>query len=153
MEFKKILITTDFSDYSFYAIPYAVELAEKFKARLTLMHVIEPIITPADFAWGGYNVTELENKTREYAEENLQKALRDRIPEGMKAEVSLAFGNPFKEVVQFAKDENFDLIVISTHGLTGLSHIIFGSTTEKIVRKSPVPVLTIRHPEHKFEMI
>ena len=64
----------------------------------------------------------------------------------------LAFGNPFKEVIQFTKEKQYDLIVISTHGLTGLSHIIFGSTTEKIVRKSPVPVLTVRHPEHNFEM-
>ena len=76
--FKKILITTDFSDYSLYAIPYAVELARSYKAELTLFHVIEPIIAPADFAWGSYNVSEIEQKTQEYAKVNLQKILEEK---------------------------------------------------------------------------
>ncbi len=152
MQFKKILLTTDFSEYSLCAVPYAVELARKFGAELTMIHVMEPIIAPADFAWGSFNVSEIENKTREYAGNNLDKLMHEHIPDDVKSSVHLAYGNPFKEVIQFAKEGNFDLIVISTHGLTGLSHIIFGSTTEKIVRKSPIPVMTVRDPEHTFEM-
>ena len=152
MEFKKILVTTDFSEFSLYAVPYAVEMARKFGAELILGHVIEPIIGPADFAWGSYNVAEIEAKSREYALENLEKVRKEHFPHDLQSSTWLGYGNPFKEVISYVKEEMCDLIVISTHGLTGLSHIIFGSTTEKIVRKSPVPVLTVRDPKHTFEM-
>ena len=152
MEFKKILVTTDFSENSFFAIPYAVDLAQKYDAEITLLHVIEPIIAPADFAWGSYNLTEIEQKTRDYAEANLDKLISEHFPETMAVKKHLAFGTPFKEVIQYASDENFSLIIISTHGLAGLSYVLFGSTTEKIVRKSPVPVLTVRSENHRFEM-
>jgi len=152
MEFKKILVTTDFSEFSLYAVPYAVEMARRFSSELVLGHVIEPIIGPADFAWGSYNVAEIEAKSREYAQENLEKMRKDHFPDDLKSSTWLGYGSPFKEVISFVKEEGCDLIVISTHGLTGLSHIIFGSTTEKIVRKSPVPVLTVRDPKHTFEM-
>jgi nucleotide-binding universal stress UspA family protein len=152
MEFKKILVTTDFSENSFIAFPYAVDMAQKYDAEITLMHVIEPIIAPADFAWGSYNLTEIEQKTRDYAENNLDKLISEHFPESLTVKKYLAFGTPFKEVIQYARDEKFNLLIISTHGLAGLSYVLFGSTTEKIVRKSPVPVLTVRSENHKFEM-
>lgn len=152
MEVKKILVTTDFSDYSRVAFPYAVDLARKYSSEIIIFHVIEPIIAPADFAWGSYNTAEIEQKTREYAEQALEKIKEEWIPSDMVCHKQIGFGNPFKEIIQFSKENDIGLIVISTHGLTGLSHVIFGSTTEKVVRKSSVPVLTVRDPSHNFEM-
>lgn len=153
MKIKKILLTTDFSDYASYAFSYAVEFAEKFKAKIGVLHVIEPIIAPTDFTWESYDIAELEKKSREYTQHSLDKIIRGKIPDTIKAIPIIRYGRSFEEIIRCAKDEKFDIIIMSTHGLTGISHILFGSTAEKVVRKSPVPVLTVRDPEHKFEML
>lgn len=153
MKIKKILLTTDFSDYASYALSYAVEFAEKLKAEIGLLHVIEPIIAPTDFTWESYDIAELEKKSREYTQQSLDKIIREKIPDKIKAIPIIRYGRSFEEIIRCAKDEKFDMIIMSTHGLTGISHILFGSTAEKVVRKSPVPVLTVRDPEHKFEML
>ena len=62
----------------------------------------------------------------------------------------LLTGSPFLEIIQYAKENNVDLIVMGTHGHSGLVHVLLGSVTERVVRKAPCPVLTIRHPEHEF---
>ena len=68
-------------------------------------------------------------------------------------ETKIATGSPFVEIITFAKDQNVDLIVVGTHGRTGLAHVMIGSVAEKVVRKAPCPVLTVKHPEHEFVMI
>ncbi|HAE87528.1 TPA: universal stress protein [Candidatus Marinimicrobia bacterium] len=153
MKIKKILLTTDFSDYAHYAVIYAVEFADKFKAEIGLLHVIEPIIAPTDFTWESYDIAELEKRSREYTQESLDKIIREKIPDKIKATPIIRYGRSFEEIIRCAKEEKFDIIIMSTHGLTGISHILFGSTAEKVVRKSPVPVLTVRDPQHKFEML
>ncbi|HKJ67667.1 MAG TPA: universal stress protein [bacterium] len=149
---KNILYTTDFSDYSKYALPYAVEMAEKFNATLHCMYVVEPVNTPVDFGWTQVNYVELEEQHTEHARKSLEKLVREEIPEHIDRQVHILHGRSFKEIITFSRDAEIDLIIMATHGLSGLSHILFGSTTEKVVRKSPCPVLTVRHPEHKFEM-
>lgn len=62
----------------------------------------------------------------------------------------VAEGTPFEEIVRFARDKDIDLIVMGTHGHTGLAHLFLGSVAEKVVRRAPCPVLTVRHPEHEF---
>ena len=151
MEFKKILFTTDFSESSQFALPYAIDVATKYKAQLTLVHVIEPIVTPVDFAWGTYNYPDIEKQVNTYAEDSLKKIVDENIPADLQSEVVILYGKPWREVVTYAKENEMDLIVIATHGLSGLSHAIYGSTAEKVIRKSPCPVLTIRHPDVKFE--
>jgi nucleotide-binding universal stress UspA family protein len=148
----RILVTTDFSEYSYYSFPYAIEFAQKFNARLYLLHVIEPIMTPADFAWGNYNIAEIEQRTENYVTESLKKIVEEKFPEDMEVEILIRHGRSFKEIIEACRENGVHLLIMSTHGLGGLSHLIFGSTSEKVVRKSPCPVLTIRHPEHKFEM-
>lgn len=152
VDIKNILYTTDFSDYSKYALPYAVEMAEKFDATLNCLYVVEPVNTPVDFGWTQVNYVELEEQHTEHARESLEKLVQEEIPEHIDRKVHIFHGRSFKEIITFSKDTEIDLIVMATHGLSGLSHILFGSTTEKVVRKSPCPVLTVRHPEHKFEM-
>ena len=151
MEFKKILFTTDFSESSQFALPYAVDIATKYKAQLVLVHVIEPIVTPVDFAWGTYNYPDIEKQVNTYAEDSLKKIVEENIPPSLNTEVVILYGKPWREVVTYAKETGNDLIVIATHGLSGLSHAIYGSTAEKVIRKAPCPVLTIRHPDVRFE--
>lgn len=150
-EFKKILVTTDFSDYSKYAFQHAISIARKFDADLILMHVIQPTITPADYAWAS-PPPDVASQHEKYCRESLSKLVKERIPEDIRAETLLAHGAPFREIIEASRKNSVDLIVMATHGLGGLSHVLFGSTTEKVVRKSPCPVLTVRHPEHTFKM-
>ncbi|MFQ6675876.1 MAG: universal stress protein [Fidelibacterota bacterium] len=151
LEFKRILVTTDFSEYSRYAFRHAVTIARKFDAELILMHVIQPTITPADYAWAS-PPPDVAAQHEKYCRESLSKMVKELIPDDIKADTLLAHGAPFREIIEASRKRDVDLIVMATHGLGGLSHVLFGSTTEKVVRKSPCPVLTVRHPDHTFEM-
>ena len=151
IDFKRILVTTDFSDYSRYAFGHAVAIAQKFQAKLTDMHVIQPTVTPADYAWVA-PPPDLTTQHEKYCRESLSNIARELIPDELETETLLAHGAPFREIIEPSRKNNIDLIVMATHGLGGLSHVLFGSTSEKVVRKSPCPVLTVRHPAHEFEM-
>lgn len=152
VQIKNILYTTDFSEYAKYALPYAIEMAEKFDAALHCLYVVEPINTPVDFGWTQVNYVELEEQHTDHARKSLEKLAREEIPEHIKRVVHISHGRSFKEIIDYSREQDIDMIVMATHGLSGLSHILFGSTTEKVVRKSACPVLTIRHPDHEFEM-
>lgn len=152
MQFSKILVPTDFSESATYALPFAIDLAQKYGASLCIMHVVEPIVAPVDFAWGTYSYPDIEKQLSGYVEETLHKLVADQIPAGIKTEVANLHGKPWREIVSFARENDIDLIVLATHGLSGLSHALYGSTAEKVIRKAHCPVLTVRHPDAKFEM-
>lgn len=147
---KKILVPQDFSDYSLHAMKYAVTLAQLFKSDLIVLHIVEPIVYPADFSFGQVSIPAMEEEIRKHSEEQLNELVEKEIPEGMKSTAIIRIGKPFIEIVEVAKSENADLIVISSHGRTGMDHVLFGSTADKVVRKAPCPVLTIRPHEHEF---
>lgn len=152
MQFSKILVPTDFSESARYALPYAIDLAKKYQASLHILHVVEPIVAPVDFAWGTYSYPDIEKQLSGYVEQSLEKIIQEQIPEEIKTESTNLHGKPWREIISFAKDQNMDLIVMATHGLSGLSHALYGSTSEKVIRKAHCPVLTVRHPDVKFEM-
>lgn len=153
--FSKILAPTDFSDDSKLALGYAVELAQKFSAEIVVVHV--------DQALAPVMVSELNpgldvNTMNRIAEEQRLLALREldqttaRLREqGLKARSLMRVGAPFLEIINSATSENADLIVMGTHGRSGLAHVLMGSVAERVVRKAPCPVLTIRHPDRKFK--
>jgi len=85
-------------------------------------------------------------------EESLKKIIAEHIPHDIHTEMTNLHGKPWREIVSFAREQKMDLIVLATHGLSGLSHALYGSTAEKIIRKAHCPVLTVRHPDAKFEM-
>ena len=148
---QKILFTTDFSEYSLYALNHATAIAEKFNAELTLIHVIQPTITPADYAWVGPPPNLPDEHETQYRE-SLSQIIEEHVPKNIKTDTILVYGAPFREIISAGRKRGMDLIIMATHGLGGLSHVLFGSTAEKVVRKSPCPVLTVRHPKHKFQM-
>jgi nucleotide-binding universal stress UspA family protein len=150
---KSILLPTDFSENSKYAMEYAVSFAAQYKAKLYVLHVL---VSP--HAMVGYEVAPFVSFERLYADmrRSSEQAMSTFIPEEVKKEIqvetAIVQGTPFLEILKFAREKEVDLIVIATHGRTGLSHVLFGSVAEKVVRKSPCPVLSIRHPEHEFVM-
>jgi len=148
ISFKHILIPTDFSERSLRALDYAVGLAETFSSKLELLYVVEAGLHPADLAWTNVDYGDLNKQHQEAAQKYMSSIVRDRIPEEISVTISILIGKAFVEIVRFAEEENADLIVMATHGHGGVSHLLLGSTAERVVRKAPCPVLTIKHPLH-----
>ena len=150
--FKEIIVPTDFSEHSLRALDYAIEIADKFRSRLTIIYVIEPLLQAADVSWTTVDFEQLNLAHKESAQKQLGQLVEERIPKGMAVETKTLFGKPFVEILKEAKADNADLIVMATHGRGAISHILMGSTAEKVVRKAPCPVLTVKHPKHLFAM-
>ena len=152
VKLKKILCPTDFSENSEYALKYALTLAILSKAELQLLHVVEPISYPQSAELFEPVLDEVELTMK--MEAAFQKQLEDQVAalksEYPKIRGKLVTGNTFLEIIQAARDEGVDIIVMGTHGRTGLAHVLIGSVAERVVREAPCPVLTVKHPEHEF---
>lgn len=149
-DIKKILVPIDFSDYSKGALKYAVNFSKSFNAEMTLIYVVEPVIYPPDFSMGQIAIPSVNTEWDERAKHELDKLAREEIPSGVTVKTLIKTGKPFIEIIETAGELNIDLIIIATHGRTGVEHILFGSTAEKVVRKAPCPVLTLREPIKGF---
>jgi nucleotide-binding universal stress UspA family protein len=138
---KKILVPIDFSECSDEAMQYAGELARVFKARILLIHVLQP---------HAYGMTETFNLVDHYAalkmiaEPLLEESRKKLSKRGLKVETDLRSGMAHSEILEKARTGKADLIVMGSHGRTGLEHFLLGSVAEKVVRLSPCPVLTVR---------
>ncbi len=147
---KKILIPIDFSDNSKKALRYAVPFAQQFKASLILIYIVEPTIYPSDFGFGQIGFPDVEKELHEKAILELGGLIESNVPKTIHARSIVGTGIPFVEITTYAQEEGIDLIIVATHGRTGVEHILFGSTAEKIIRKAPCPVLVVRSEEHDF---
>ncbi|MBL1214088.1 MAG: universal stress protein [Ignavibacteriae bacterium] len=148
---KSILVPIDFSDYSKGALKYAVEVAKIFNAKMNLIYVIEPVVYPSDFSMGQVSIPAVDNNAYERSQEELKKLAEQEIDSSIEVEVIIKSGKPFVEINEYATENDIDLIIIATHGHTGVEHLLFGSTAEKVVRKAPCPVLTLREPIKGFK--
>ena len=148
---KKVLVPIDFSDYSKSALKYAVNFAKSFNAEIILVYVVEPVIYPPDFSMGQIAMPSINTEWDDRAKDELQKLAKSEIIGAVKVKTIIKTGKPFVEIIETAKEENVDLIIIATHGRSGVEHILFGSTAEKVVRKAPCPVLTLREPLKGFD--
>lgn len=151
-QISRIVVPIDFSEYSKKAFRYAIDFAQTFGAEMILVYVVEPVIYPADFSFGQVALPSMEREIQDRGLEQLQALIQKEVPAGISARSTIRTGKPFVEIIQVAKEEKADLIVIATHGHSGIEHVLFGSTAEKVVRKSPCPVLSIRSPEREFVM-
>jgi universal stress protein A len=147
---NKVLVPIDFSDYSKNALKYAAEFAKHFHSKMYLIYVIEPVIYPADFSMGQVAIPSTEMDLPKRAEEELQSLVASYIDPSLQVETLIKTGKPFVEINETAREKDVDLIIMATHGHTGVEHILFGSTAEKVVRKAPCPVLTLREPIKGF---
>ena len=147
---RRILVPIDFSEHSKNALKYAIPFAEQFKASIDLIYVVEPTVYPADFSFGQIGFPNVEEELRNRGSEELDHLMEKEIGRRVSASKTVRTGKPFYEINQYAAEEDVDLIVIATHGHTGMEHLLFGSTAEKVVRKAPCPVLVVRTGERDF---
>lgn len=150
---KKILVPIDFSDYSLSALKYAVNFAKYFEAKIFLVYVVEPMIYPADFSMGQVSIPSMDVDMSDRAKSELEALAKSIISKTQEVDIIIKVGKPFIEINETAAEIDADLIIIATHGHTGVEHILFGSTAEKVVRKAPCPVMTLREPikGYKFD--
>ncbi|ADU66568.1 UspA domain-containing protein [Desulfurispirillum indicum S5] len=143
VDFKRILAPVDMSDFSLQALDYAVEMAQKYGAELTVLSVVN-----GSFYTNTYmNVLDLENivdSVHQQVEKNLREVVQkyDQSPVTIKTVVEE--GNPYLAICEYAKKKHIDLIIMASHGYSGLDSILIGSVTEKVVRKATCPVLTLK---------
>ncbi len=147
IEIRKILYATDFSRISAYGFRHALTLSRCFRAKLIIFHAISiPPTIPAD-PTGGVALAECFDELQEESRIRLEEMLGEARKHEVEAETLLVEGAPHRTVLEEAERLGVDLIVVGTHGRTGVEHLLLGSTAEKIIRHSPVPVLVVRHPE------
>jgi nucleotide-binding universal stress UspA family protein len=150
MEINKVIVPIDFSDYSKKAFGYAIDFSKHFNASITLVYVVEPQIYPADFTMGQVAIPNVDANLSEAAEKELLTLIDSTDFDKSKIDYKIRIGQPFHEIIEAAAELDADLIIIATHGHTGVEHLLFGSTAEKVVRKAPCPVLTLREPIKGF---
>jgi nucleotide-binding universal stress UspA family protein len=146
---EKILVPTDFSDHAGQAIKYVSELAKRFGSELHLLNVVQPLTTHVSY---GGPIPDVLLHPEQPALDELERLSEPDLEHLSRVERCVRTGPPFLEIVRYAKDQDIDLIVMGTHGRTGLVHALIGSVAEKVVRKSPCPVLTVRPQGHQFVM-
>lgn len=152
--FHKILVPTDFSPHSAEAIRVAASLSRTFAAPLTVMTVYQPAVVPMVPDGVMFPVpvdmeAEVAQMKAKLHELELEATAAGADASAVSSE--LRQGAPFDEIIANAKEGAFDLIVMGTHGHTGLKHVLLGSVTEKVVREAPCAVLTVRLPEAEAE--
>jgi nucleotide-binding universal stress UspA family protein len=142
LKVKNIVVPIDFSAESQKALQYASKLASQFGATLKLIHVVEP--TPFINDLPNVVLTRSDQEIAKESRIRLQALAKDEIDELIPVQTGVRIGKPYHEIASFAKVTDADLIVISTHGYTGLKHTLLGSTAERVVRYATCPVLVVR---------
>jgi nucleotide-binding universal stress UspA family protein len=148
---KRILVPTDFDEAADAALDYARALARAFGASLTVLHVADDAML-ANVGVEGYIVyPEAQRALEESARVQLAALVREDDRRELRAEAVLCTSRTTAlTIVEYARDHQFDLIVMGTHGRGAMAHLLMGSVAERVVRTAPCPVLTIKHPEHEF---
>ena len=145
---KQILVPLDFSECSKKALRYAVALAREHDATITALYVIPPIYGVGEY--GGVDYSALEEQARAYSEKELSALIRTEVEGKISADMLVRSGPPAARITEAARDIPADIIVIATHGRTGLKQALMGSVAEQVVRTAPCPVLVVREHEHEF---
>lgn len=148
MNIKRILFPTDFSEGSAHALPYAVDMAKHYGARLYIIHVIYDIAKTTGWYVPHVSMDEVYRDMEQAAKKELDKCWIEEMKGFKDIERSVVTGVPYEEIIKFVNENKIDLIVMGTHGRKGIDRILFGSTAAQVVRNAPCPVLTVRLPVH-----
>jgi nucleotide-binding universal stress UspA family protein len=143
VKIEKILFPSELREYSLKILPYVLSLSEKFNSTIFLLHVIEDITK-----WGGIYIPHIsldlyQNEAMEAAEIFMDKVCAQQMQGCPKFERRILSGDPAAEILKTIESEDIDLVIMGTHGYKRLEHAIFGSAAEKVVKKSPVPVMVV----------
>jgi len=144
-----IVVPTDFSSHSLAALDCAVGMADTFDARLKVIFVNEPGLRISDMSWVGVEQRSMDDTNLTEARRSIEKVVLERIPVDIPADAEILYGDAVDNIIDYANHVNADLIVMATHGRTGVSHVLLGSVAEQVVRKAPCPVLTLKNPAEK----
>lgn len=150
-DFKRILLASDFSETAACAVEHAVLMAKAFGAALHVLHVVENEI-PAIMDGMAYLPVNYFEEIEKQAAEQLEQVITREDRDTLSVTLAIRKGASFLEIIRYARDQKMDLIVLGTHGRGALAHVLLGSVAEKVVRKAPCAVLTVRHPQHEFVM-
>lgn len=150
---SRIEVPVDFSDFSASALHYAKELAASFDATLEVVHVIEERLHPAFYNTGVFSIYDIEPGIETKVVEELKAFYAMVGGPDVKAGFTVLYGTPSKEIIHRLETQKSDLLVISTHGLTGMKRTLLGSVAEKLVREAPCPVITIKNTEPALKAI
>lgn len=151
IDLHRILVPTDFSKYSQNALRYAAAFCEKFGSELYLLHVVQNLaVFIPDMITVAPPVMPPMEEMATAVQAAFDRIIKENNLHHLAIQRDMREGTPFHEIIRHAREKNVDLIVMGTHGHSGLAHVLLGSVTEKVVRKAPCPVLTIRDPEHEF---
>jgi len=153
LQLRRILLPTDFSGCANYALPYAAAIARAAKANIICINVVEPIVPAVGYTGlaEAMPIAEISEQLEDSAEREMPDVLGCEVLHGLDVEEVIAHGDAAAEIVRVANEREVDLIVISSHGRTGLGRIIFGSTAEAIVRHARCPVLVVKPPPDEEE--
>ena len=148
MQIRTILMPTDFSEYAGYAFTWALQMAADWKARMILFHAAAPI-SPLAFPDSVYlpELRRLEAGMLADAEKRMSEFVGQKGSSAVVVETRVVVGEPVSEICQAAGREQADLIIMGSHGRTGLAHVLLGSVAERVIRHASCPVLIVRKPK------
>jgi universal stress protein A len=149
--FKKILCPIDFSEFTDEILEYALDITKKYGAELHLIHIIPNLnyFTPYESFFTPENIIVVEKNMEDEVNKDFDAIIK-KIDIPVKKVIRT--GAAFVEIIDYVKTESIDLIIMGTHGRTGLEHILIGSVAERVIRKAPCPVLTVRPKSRQFKM-
>ncbi len=153
LQLRKILLPTDFSGCANYALPYAAAIARATGATIICLHVVEPIVPAVGYSGLAepMPIADISEQLEDSAEREFPQLTECDDFNGLEVEDEIVHGDPAAEIVRVADEREVDLIVVSSHGRTGLGRIIFGSTAEAVVRHAICPVLVVKPPPPEEE--
>jgi len=147
IQFKNILFPTDFSTCALAAQKVAFDVATQCQATLYIVHVVHGDSFLTDSEVFHFHLPDVSAQMEAAAQLHLDALVPDSLREKITVETAVLHGTPFREILNFAQEKQVDMIVIATHGRSGLQHLLLGGTSDKVIRQSPCPVLSVRHPD------
>jgi nucleotide-binding universal stress UspA family protein len=152
MPIRRILFPTDFSESAEHAWMFALQFAQDFGADVHVLHVVAPPPRLTEAYAMNFEPAKFAAVLTAEAETSLDRLVAGATARNLTFHREVRIGVDFHEIIDYARTHQIDLIVMATHGRTGLAHALVGSVAEKVVRKASCPVLTVKHPAMKFEM-
>lgn len=143
MDIRRILVPFDFSEFSENAFAWALTIAEQWRSHIFLLHVVPALNYSPLLMGGAFNLAELEANLQTDAEAKAKEFVANKGLKTAQIDTQVVIGEPFHDICQIADKEKVDLIVMGSHGRTGLSHVLLGSVAERVVRHAPCPVLVV----------
>ncbi len=158
MEIKTILVPVDFSEFTEKVLEHAVFFASCLNSRLVVLHVLQTFQINEAVTWMETFLPpqpekDLFDQLRQAAKLKLESIKSRYAGLGISIETRTEEGVPFVEIVRLAADENVDMIIMGSHGRTGIQHLLIGSVAEKVIRKAPCPVLCVKSRDFQFQMV